>query len=414
MSDGLQLLSSIIQSGGRNFVRNLRPELFLDAERPAYDFVRRFYSTYGGLPGLDIMRQNGFSLLPSNAPPAYYMQRVVDRAIFNGVREHVQDFQGALVRSDVENLTRLVAAMHSSTSRFSASNDVFTLPVAAEMAMNEYALARDLGAGGLAGVTLGWDGLDTLTGGAMPGEVVTWVARPNVGKSYTMAKAALAANDAGFKVMLVSMEMGAVGMARRLIGMRAGVNPDLIKRGTLSFWGEQLIQEAIQLSIARPDFILVSGNLTKSVDIVDALIQEHAPDVVLIDAQYLMQPAKQMRNAKNFELLSQVGLEVQQLAIARNIPVHQSVQFNREQGKGSPGDLRNIGGTDVVGQISSIVIAISEGASPDETTTRNYEVIKNREGRLGAIRTNFLFQPFDFSELPAVELDHSPQDDWML
>ncbi len=416
MSDGLSLLSAVITAQGRNFVRNLVPELFLDAERQAFGFFTYFYRTYGGLPSHDIMRQNGHELPVASAPPLYYLERVVNRAIHNEVRNTLPDFQAALQRVDVPSLVTAVNRMKAGTGRYASVNDAFLLPDAAEMAMQQYAETRDSGGGELAGITLGWDGLDAATGGAMPGEVITWVARPNIGKSWAISKSSLAANDQDRKVLLVSMEMGAVPMARRLIGLKAGINPDYIKRGTLSMWGEEMIFESIQTTRNRPDFVLVSGNLTKSVDVVDALIQEYTPDVVYIDAQYLMQPSDKKGGLKKFELLDKVGVEIQQMSIARSIPIHQSVQFNREQATNSPGDLRNIGGTDTVGQISSLVIAISEGAPPDERTRRVYEILKNREGPLSRITANFLFNPLDFSEIEEVpqEDEQRLNTDWML
>lgn len=102
--------------------------------------------------------------------------------------------------------------------------------------------------------------------------------------------------------------------------------------------------------------------------------------------------------------------------MARRKPVHQSVQFNRSQKKDSRGDeLANIGGTDVVGQISDIVVAISEGEEPYESTRRKLDMVKNREGPKGSITTRFQFEPVDFSEIPpAVEDCQEVDVDWMV
>lgn len=402
MSVGLQLLSSVIRDQSRALIRTLTPDLFVQEENGAFQYFLGFYRQHGGLPSFDTMRENGFPLPPAMEPPSYYLERATNRAIYNGVRNDIAPFQQALARQNGEQLRDLLMGMASRVSRFSNVQDVFTLPEAAEAAMNEYAVIRDQG-GELPGVTLGWPRLDELTGGAMPGEVITWVARPNIGKSYTVAKSAIEAHRQGRKVLLVSMEMGAVSIARRIIGIRAGLNPDFIKRGTLSMWGEQMVFETIQAARNEPPFILVSGNLTKTAGVVDALIQEHSPDVVYIDAQYLMKPSNSNSYMKKHELLDAVGVEIQQIALGRQVPLHQTVQFNREQGKGQEGDLAKIGGTDTVGQISSVVIAIGEGPAGYETTRRIYGVIKNREGRLGQVTTNFRFDPIDFSERPAEE-----------
>ncbi|WP_321337863.1 DnaB-like helicase C-terminal domain-containing protein [uncultured Cohaesibacter sp.] len=92
----------------------------------------------------------------------------------------------------------------------------------------------------LMGVTMGWEGLDALTSGAQDGEVVTWVARPNVGKSFTMARVAIQAQQQGKSVLFVTMEMSMLGMVRRMLGVATGINPDFIKRGEVSMFGRRL------------------------------------------------------------------------------------------------------------------------------------------------------------------------------
>ena len=57
------------------------------------------------------------------------------------------------------------------------------------------------------GVTYGWEPLDELTQGAMPGTVTTLVARIGMGKSYFLIRMANSAWQAGNSVLFVSMEI---------------------------------------------------------------------------------------------------------------------------------------------------------------------------------------------------------------
>lgn len=72
------------------------------------------------------------------------------------------------------------------------------------------------------GITLGWAGLDERIGGAMPGQLVTWIAAPNLAASYLLAKSSLAAHE---QVLLVSMEREAVSTSRSLIGAKSRYGP---------------------------------------------------------------------------------------------------------------------------------------------------------------------------------------------
>ncbi len=234
-----------------------------------------------------------------------------------------------------------------------------------------------------------------------------------------MARVAIQAQLQGKSVLFVTMEMSMLGMARRMLGVATGINPDFIKRGEVSMFGQTVMRDTIHGMAGQPDFTMFAGKLNCRADRVDALVQEYDPYVVLIDAQYLFEPTKKLSGAaKQWENLSEVGKEIIAMALARNKPVHQSVQFNRSQKKDSKGDeLANIGGTDVVGQISSIVVAISEGPTPNETTTRKLDIVKNRDGAKGHIYSNFRFEPANFDEFlldAGAEADKALSTDWMI
>ncbi len=86
--------------------------------------------------------------------------------------------------------------------------------------------------------------LDEATAGAQAGDLVVVMARPWVGKSYTLMHMALSAWQAGCSVLFVTMEMTPLQVVRRILGMYSGVNPDLIRRGMLSDRVYQLISSS--------------------------------------------------------------------------------------------------------------------------------------------------------------------------
>lgn len=408
MSQGLSLLSAIIAAGSRQTMRELSDDLFLPDELPAYHFFLQYYRQYGQFPTPEIMANHGHALTLALGTVEYNFDRIVNRASYNVIAQRVQPFQNALQQQNIPTLRQLISEMAHGMNRFSANRDVFTLHEAFQLVMEEYEIAHTA-EGEIGGVTLGWGPMDALTNGAQPGEVVTWVARPNVGKSFTIAHNAVRAWLMGTSCLFVTMEMTALGMARRLLGVMSRINPDLIKRGQLSNFAEGLIGETIMNVENGAPFHLVAGNLSKSVSQVDALCQEFNPDAIFIDASYLLDPTVVNRGAKMFEKLADVGKEVTSMALTRRRPVFQTVQFNREQKKGKA-SVDNIGGTDVVGQISSIVVSIMEGDAPNEATQRKYEMIKNRDGAKGEMTTRFLFDPIDFSAIPPEELGQSTID----
>jgi replicative DNA helicase len=250
------------------------------------------------------------------------------------------------------------------------------------------------------GVTYGWEPLDELTQGAMPGTVTTLVAHPNMGKSYFLIRMANSAWRAGHSVLMVNMDMPNLQTGRRAIGMLAGINPDLIRRGRLSEWGQEIFHETVEAIGYGAPFHMVAGSFHNSVLDVDLLIGEFQPDVVYIDASYLLWPEKKDGRRARWENMAEVGEAVQKLALKWNRPIIQTVQFNRDaKGKEKAG-LENIGGTDIIGQVSSVVLGLFYGEGVNETLRRRIKIMKNRDQALGEFETNYLFNPPNFDWIP--------------
>jgi len=263
------------------------------------------------------------------------------------------------------------------------------------------------------GVTYGWQPLDELTQGALPGTVTTLVARPNMGKSYFLIRMANSALRAGHSVLMVNMDMPNLQTGRRAIGLLAGLNPDLIRRGRLSPWGQEIFHETVEAIGYGAPFHMVSGSFHKGVTDIDLLIGEFQPDVVFIDASYLLWPEKKDGRRARWENMAEVGEAVQKLALKWNRPIIQTVQFNRDTEDKTKAGLENIGGTDNIGQVSSVVLGLFPGEPPNETVRRVVKILKNRDQALGEFQTNYLFNPPNFDWVVG-QGDGTTDPEWQL
>jgi replicative DNA helicase len=234
----------------------------------------------------------------------------------------------------------------------------------------------------------------------MPGTVTTLVARPNMGKSYFLIRMANSAWRAGHSVLFVSMEMPNLQTGRRSIGMLARINPDLIRRGRLSERDQQIFRETVAGVGNGAPFHMVSGSFCESVLDIDLLVGENQPDVVYIDGSYLLWPEKQDGRQARWERMAEVGEGIQRLALKWNRPIIQTVQFNRDAKGKSKGGLDTIGGTDIVGQVSSVVLGLFPGEGVNETIRRKIKIMKNRDQALAEFETHYFFNPPNFDWIP--------------
>lgn len=409
MSVGLQLLRAVIDQRSRTTIRELQPELFTDEERPIYDFVMSHYRQYGGLPSLDALAQNGFRLIPAQDSVAYYLHRVRNRAVGNVLQANHPEFVRAMGQGNSEAALETLRTMLASSTPFSAGSQVVPIVDAAESVITDYELAASNP--GMRGLTTGWDFLDDKTAGMANGDVWVVAARPGMGKSYLLLNMALNSWRAGASVLFVSMEMTVLQTARRFLAMHAGINPSLIRRGQLDMYLEQHFYEVLRGVGNMPPFWMVSGDLSQSTATVDAMVQEFNPDLVVVDAGYLLKATMTNSRFAKHEVMQEVLRELKAQALSRNRPYLLSFQFNREGRKGK-GDIDTLAGSDWIGQIASVIIGLREGPAGSERSMRIAKCHKNREdGGEFEWAYHYLFQPFDMSFAYELRPDGSRADE---
>lgn len=394
MSAGLTFIRACVDHGSRAEFQSARRELFTEDEHRVLDFVTAFLRRHGQLPDYPVMLENQMATPGATGPVDYHLQRLYDRAVYTAYSERQTPLHEALRANNMDAVRDMFREISQIITAVDVGRDTYNIAESLQEAWLAYQVARDHP--GLQGISYGWDKLDEVTGGIRGGDVGTIVARPGLGKSFTIVKMLVGAWRQGASIAFLSMEMNAVETARRIISMETGVNPDFLMRGRMSRWGEENVQEFMHRVAGRPPFVLMVGDLSKSVGDFDAMLQEHSPDLSGIDASYLLKPTDQRYKGRRFEAMAEVGQEVKGVALRRNKPVIQTVQFNRTAGQDEEMDLAQIGGTDVVGQVSSLVLGMRRGPAPFERSRRRYLLLKNRHGPDTIdFLTRFEFNPFN-------------------
>jgi hypothetical protein len=405
MSQGLQLLSSLLSVRSRQAVSRLSADLFTEEELPKYQFIANYYQRYDDFPTLEVCAENGVHLSPAERPFDYYLDRVRKRQIASAWNPDHREFVRLVGERNVEDATLALERMLRSARLGDQGTSLISLQDAFTQVMEEYDRATDNP--GLQGITFGWDYVDALTLGQTPGDVSVFVARPGMGKSQALCHLAVQAWRAGHSVLFVTMEMTVVQIARRILGLMAGINPRVLRQGMADQWTEQMIHDGIDLaSGSSVPFHFVPGDLDRSVPQITNLCMETRPDIVFIDAAYLLSDGeKTSKYTKSHEVVGNVLKGIKQLALRRNIPVTISVQFNREAEK-SGGKGSNIAGSDDITKIASNIFGMTEGQEPHQKSRRTITPIKVREDSAGEpFEINFLHAPPNFEFIGMVGED---------
>lgn len=423
MSLGLQLIHSVLVSGSLTAWRELNASLLLENELPLYRFVEGHLARHSSLPAPEIAAEQGYSLPRIDAPPTYYLDEVRTRYAYTAVSSALPDITNLLqsrtgLRGDnVASALDIMQEVLTTTRGLTRANHASTLEEQFRAVLDDYSIAQTTV--GLRGMTLGWPTLDLATNGVQGGELVVVAGRPGMGKTWVLIEMAFKAWLRGHNILFASMEMGLLQIARRWLGRLLGVNPNLIRAGTLSTWVARMMVEAADNPEAQR-VKLMAGDSIRNVGDLEAAMALYCPDVVYVDAAYLLSAVSALREkgASRWEELTEVVRQLKALALRYNRPIYITVQLNRQVKKRQRRELElsDIGGTDAIPQDASLVFGMLYGNPPLELARRLLQMMKNREGELVNMLINYGFAPVNFDELPMDENGEEITDgtSWML
>lgn len=230
----------------------------------------------------------------------------------------------------------------------------------------------------------------------------------NSGKTWCLLYSALHTwAEQGKSPLFVSMEMNRLAIVERMAALSTSTAIKHIKLGTMDVSKEyKPMMSKLKSFKAKQDFWVVDGKLSVDVEALVALCHQLKPSVLFVDGAYMLRhPNRRLnryeRAAENAEWLKA------SVAEKLGIPVVISYQFNRSAVKKTKNDtggaLDNIGYTDVIGQISSLVLGMMQEEGIETVMEREIDILKGRNGECGKFKINWVFSPpnpMDFSEAP--------------
>jgi len=361
---------------------------FIDNERVVYDYVSNHVSSYSGvLPQLATVAQDTgvtFQSFPDE-PLDYWIQRVEQRRRASMMMHAVREITALVTEGHIdEAMSQMQNGVVQIQARGGGSSLVkFTDSVPRVIAEHD----RVQRLSGRNGVPFGIPYLDEISDGAQAGDTVAIVGRPSLGKSYILAAMALAAFLFGATPLVATYEMNYIQWTRRLLALMAHVSASLIRLGKVGHFGRlRLLEHSRVLEDMSNQLYLMQGTIKSTVEDLILICQEVRPSALYVDGAYLLRTS--LKQGARWERVADTAEALKLLAMEMNIPVISTYQFNR---KGA-GELANIGSSDAVGQLASIVISLDNDEDQADLRTfspRQYktlELIKGREGERGKVK----------------------------
>jgi len=379
-----------------------------DEEVELYKRCPDFVLKYHKLPSLETLEETYGDLPYCPEPIDFYLdltrERFIHKTLNTGLYECSQLVKATKL-DDAINVMRgiLNTVIHTKYRRLMVEfgEEAF------DLIKEAYLKACLSGPGGP--IQLGWPTLDGMSGGIGPGDVVSIVGRPAVGKTwFSLYPAHHVWLQQQRNVLFVSMEMGSLPVVQRLAAIHAKVAIQSLKHGNLSLEQQDHMSNALLEVQGHPSKLwVVDGNLAATPSEIFSLAGHLDPDMIFIDGAYLMRHENKKldrftRVAENIETLKQATSQLK-------IPTVCSFQFNREATKNKSKDkeagLEHIAYSDAIGQVSSIVLGLTQEDNPETMVSKKISILKMREGPIGSFDVRWDFTNMDFSEGAIVNQD---------
>jgi len=398
VSNGFDLIASIIREGGHSGIKQLKPELFLRDEKPAYDLLMGYYLRHGELPPFELFARNRIDLPETTNIPGrdtsfnYNFESVCQRAQYNIAVDSSNRVQDAIKDKDINLYKEIILESLRNFSRFDPEITSFDASVVMEEVWEEYKLKEQQTLNrACTSILAGWEPLDRLVGGYGPGDLIVFSGRRGAGKSYMVARQVLRSVIKRHRVVFVTMEMTAQQMARRLAAIHLKLDPTKIKDAALSAGDRRKFNTMVDNFDQYP-IKIIEGNLNRTVTDLIAEAREYRPDIVFIDGSYLLiSDDRSIRSHWEKQASIHQSLKTQ-LAIGNRIPVVCSVQQNRASKTIKDGD-GIVAGSDVIEQLASVLVSVQKVKG--NKYRRRFNLVKNRDGPEGVFIINYIFNKLD-------------------
>lgn len=417
----LALLASVLK-GGKDSLNVLRDSgieiqhLTSDAKK-VYKFIEDFSVQYKDkLPSLEIVKEKLDIELPDVIEPVDFF---IDEFKASKLHNFLNDFLEKCInkQSDrrpyetLEMLEDLLIKVKEQELAPSAIEELYSVGPDA-LALYDKFVNKEYG------ILTPWEGINEISNGFWPQDLIIFAARAGIGKTQLMVILAWHVVEIQKKkALFISPEMTRERLSLRFNSFKYKLPYTAVLNGGLDTAQKKRFFEGVEATKNNKGFGVISSKFFDyKVSSLGAAIAKYKPDVVFIDGVYLLQANGASRSDQAANLMN----DIKKLAIKFNIPIIISTQFNKEVDTKKEGTItdKGIALTDVANWHNSMSIALFQDEDMQMQKVMELKVLKAREGVAKPVRIWWDRDTMNFEEIKkdkdvkkAVYEDSSTNDD---
>jgi replicative DNA helicase len=348
--------------------------------------------------------------VPHAAHAEYYAKIVRDkwlqRSLIDACTESLRDAFHA--QQDIEDVVTQAERRIFDIVERQANTDRFAIGDILEATFERIFHRMDQ-EGSISGLHTGFHGLDDVTSGFQPSELIVLAARPSMGKTALVCNFALAVSLAKQGVLIFSLEQSKLELAERFLCIQAKLNGHKLRQGNLDEIEQHSLMEASNELRELPLFIDdVAGRTISQISaIARRLKRRYGLGLIIIDYLQLIEPDE--KGLPREQQISTITRRLKFLAKDLSCPVIALAQLNRgvEQREDKRPRLADLRESGAIEQDADIVMflhrpeAYDPGDRPGEA---DLIVAKNRSGPIGTVGLVWMREMLKFGDKSAVDV----------
>lgn len=303
------------ESGSAIAEHGLTEDMFESEARPVFHMIKSHFAQHNKLPGKpEVVRLfPGFKLKKATEPLAFYVAELLKRFKFRQFKE--------IIGAAVEGLGRAEDLDVDSMLKETATRTGMILQCGVTRAKDYRTRIDDLPdviarkRSKAADFPFGFAALDKDLIGVDRGDFILFAGKPGLGKTWLLLQAACNMWAAGYKILIISLEMSTKIIQDRLDTIMCKMDYGKYRRGIISANEERaLYRMAKKLKTSKNSLELISfenydgGARTAlgSVESLRACVQRYQPDFLYVDGLYLgmsMEWEKATKFANDFRIM---------------------------------------------------------------------------------------------------------------
>ena len=401
MNLDVELVRSVLRGGRDAYLECINRDLSADNHlagdgKKAWQFISESYKKHGELPPLDgIQAAIGIDLSGRDeGQHGFFLDEIFKRRLFIVQKEGIQGVSEKLDSKDPEGAAEVWQEIHRKIQRESLTvRKVENLLSLARAVKEDYIDAKE----GKRGIPTPWPAMDDQTLGWQKEDLVLFVGRLGVGKTWTLVICAHRAWEMGHKVLIISTEMNKRQMARRFFALHFRMPYNEVRRGKLGEFAEKKFFDGLDEMISQEGINIVAGDFDYSIDNVSAVVEDEKPGLLCVDGPYLIKNSGKDRHERvsnNFDDFKKIGKRTSVATIT-------NLQFNRSAKTGQDQTISadNIGITDVAGWNADAAYGLMQSEEMRSNGRLNLKALKIREGKPDTFEINWNHSTMDFTEV---------------